>query len=273
MYFFEQMWSTMSKSRQSNYYNFIQTYPGSTQIVFPVFIKLLLHLQTIVYFCLEWIHVFPCGEQNVNTYYVQDFFGGGNIALYKLEINWLFNFLSIRMVIAKVLPCLGILLRISHKDSRSFSNPSTRRPTVTSQSSDINGLPRGHRKLSSVSDSESVRKSLIYLLLTYSINGKVDSKLKIDQIQQCFIIGTLVLQWISLLYFLCLLRKNTWSWDLEKVLIRPEIRRERGRGLFNCSASPYVLFLEIWDLLLWNNEKPLQSLCTLKKINETTSTN
>ncbi|XP_078247099.1 melanopsin isoform X3 [Pogona vitticeps] len=60
-----------------------------------------------------------------------------------------------RMVIAQFLPCLGFLLRVSHKDSRSFSNPSTRRPTVTSQSSDINGLPRGHRKLSSVSDSES----------------------------------------------------------------------------------------------------------------------
>ncbi|KAJ7324326.1 hypothetical protein JRQ81_017346 [Phrynocephalus forsythii] len=60
-----------------------------------------------------------------------------------------------RMAIAKLLPCLGSLLRVCHKDSRSFSKPSTRRSTVTSQSSDIIGLPRGHRKLSSASDSES----------------------------------------------------------------------------------------------------------------------
>ncbi|XP_042311935.1 melanopsin isoform X2 [Sceloporus undulatus] len=60
-----------------------------------------------------------------------------------------------RMAIAKLLPCLGSLLRVSRKDSRSCSYPSTRRPTVTSQSSDINGMPRGHRRLSSVSDSES----------------------------------------------------------------------------------------------------------------------
>ncbi|XP_062831865.1 melanopsin isoform X4 [Anolis carolinensis] len=57
-----------------------------------------------------------------------------------------------RMAIAKFLPCLGSLLRVPRKDS---SYPSTRRPTVTSQSSDINGVPRGHRRLSSVSDSES----------------------------------------------------------------------------------------------------------------------
>ncbi|XP_062989179.1 melanopsin [Elgaria multicarinata webbii] len=60
-----------------------------------------------------------------------------------------------RMAIAKFLPCLGPLLRVSHRDSRSSSYPSTRRLTVTSQSSDINGLPRGKRRLSSVSDSES----------------------------------------------------------------------------------------------------------------------
>ncbi|XP_053165374.1 melanopsin [Hemicordylus capensis] len=60
-----------------------------------------------------------------------------------------------RMAIAKFLPCLGSLLRISHKDSRLYSYPSTRRPTVTSQSSDTNGLPRRNRRLSSVSDSES----------------------------------------------------------------------------------------------------------------------
>ncbi|KAJ6661607.1 hypothetical protein lerEdw1_013846 [Lerista edwardsae] len=60
-----------------------------------------------------------------------------------------------RMAIAKFLPCLGSLLRVSRKDSRSYSYPSTRRPTVTSQASDINGLPRGNRRLSSVSDSES----------------------------------------------------------------------------------------------------------------------
>ncbi|XP_066476275.1 melanopsin [Tiliqua scincoides] len=60
-----------------------------------------------------------------------------------------------RMAIAKFLPCLGSLLRVSRKDSRSYSYPSTRRPTVTSQASDINGLPRGNRSLSSVSDSES----------------------------------------------------------------------------------------------------------------------
>nr|XP_028584287.1 melanopsin [Podarcis muralis] len=60
-----------------------------------------------------------------------------------------------RKAIAKFLPCLGSLLRVSHKDSRSNSFPSTRRFTVTSQSSDMNGLPRGNRRLSSVSDSES----------------------------------------------------------------------------------------------------------------------
>nr|XP_034993740.1 melanopsin isoform X1 [Zootoca vivipara] len=60
-----------------------------------------------------------------------------------------------RMAIAKFLPCLGSLLRVSHKDSRSNSFPSTRRFTVTSQCSDMNGLPRGNRRLSSVSDSES----------------------------------------------------------------------------------------------------------------------
>uniref|UniRef100_A0A8D2JIB4 Opsin 4 n=1 Tax=Varanus komodoensis TaxID=61221 RepID=A0A8D2JIB4_VARKO len=60
-----------------------------------------------------------------------------------------------RMAIAKFLPCLQPLLRVSHRDSRSLSYASTRRPTVTSQSSDINGLPRGTRRLSSISDSES----------------------------------------------------------------------------------------------------------------------
>ncbi|XP_029466555.1 melanopsin [Rhinatrema bivittatum] len=61
-----------------------------------------------------------------------------------------------RMAIAKYIPCLGFLLKVSRKDSRSYSSyPSTRRSTVTSQSSDVSGLPRGKRLLSSVSDSES----------------------------------------------------------------------------------------------------------------------
>uniref|UniRef100_A0A8D0H1X7 Opsin 4 n=1 Tax=Sphenodon punctatus TaxID=8508 RepID=A0A8D0H1X7_SPHPU len=64
-----------------------------------------------------------------------------------------------RKAVAKYVPCLGSLLRVSHKDSRSYSRYySTRRSTVTSQCSDTIGLQRGRRRLSSISDSESVRK-------------------------------------------------------------------------------------------------------------------
>ncbi|NXS60464.1 OPN4A protein, partial [Brachypteracias leptosomus] len=60
-----------------------------------------------------------------------------------------------RTAIATYVPCLGSLLRVSPKDSRSFSSyPSSRRATVTSQSSEINGLQKGKRRLSSLSDSE-----------------------------------------------------------------------------------------------------------------------
>ncbi|XP_044154542.1 melanopsin [Bufo gargarizans] len=64
-----------------------------------------------------------------------------------------------RMAIVKYIPCLRSILRVSRKDSRSFSNyPSSRRSTVTShcsQASDISGHPKLRGHLPSVSDSES----------------------------------------------------------------------------------------------------------------------
>ncbi|XP_005992235.1 melanopsin-A [Latimeria chalumnae] len=61
-----------------------------------------------------------------------------------------------RMAIAKYIPCLGSLLRVSLKDFKSSGSfPSTRRSTVASQSSDISGLPKRKSHLSSISDSES----------------------------------------------------------------------------------------------------------------------
>ncbi|XP_009565794.2 melanopsin isoform X2 [Cuculus canorus] len=61
-----------------------------------------------------------------------------------------------RAAIATYVPCLGFLLRVSPEDSRSFSSyPSSRRATVSSQSSEISGLQKGKRRLSSLSDSES----------------------------------------------------------------------------------------------------------------------
>ncbi|KAM4703325.1 melanopsin [Rhinophrynus dorsalis] len=64
-----------------------------------------------------------------------------------------------RMAIAKYIPCLGSLLRVTRKDSRSYSSyPSSRRSTVTShcsQSSDVSGHPKLKGRLPSVSDSES----------------------------------------------------------------------------------------------------------------------
>ncbi|KAM8924399.1 melanopsin [Pelodytes ibericus] len=64
-----------------------------------------------------------------------------------------------RMAIAKYIPCLGSLLRVKRKDSRSYSSyPSSRRSTVTShcsQSSEVSGYPRLKGRMPSVSDSES----------------------------------------------------------------------------------------------------------------------
>ncbi|OWK53710.1 Melanopsin [Lonchura striata] len=61
-----------------------------------------------------------------------------------------------RKAIATYVPCLGPLLRVSPKDSRSFSSyHSSRRATVSSQSSEISGLQKRKRRLSSLSDSES----------------------------------------------------------------------------------------------------------------------
>ncbi|CAI9597513.1 unnamed protein product [Staurois parvus] len=64
-----------------------------------------------------------------------------------------------RMAIAKYIPCLRPILRVTRKDSRSYSSyPSSRRSTVTShcsQSSDICGHPRLKGPVPSVSDSES----------------------------------------------------------------------------------------------------------------------
>lgn len=76
------------------------------------------------------------------------------------KIDW-FYLSSIRTAIATYVPCLGSLLRVPPKDSQSFSSyPSSRRATVTSQSSEISGPQKGKRRLSSFSDSESVRETL-----------------------------------------------------------------------------------------------------------------
>ncbi|XP_051504908.1 melanopsin-A-like isoform X2 [Myxocyprinus asiaticus] len=66
-----------------------------------------------------------------------------------------------RMAIAKYIPCLRLLLCVPKRDLHSFhsSSMSTRRSTVTSQSSDMSGYFRrtstGKSRLSSASDSES----------------------------------------------------------------------------------------------------------------------
>ncbi|XP_042674642.1 melanopsin isoform X1 [Centrocercus urophasianus] len=63
-----------------------------------------------------------------------------------------------RTAIATYVPCLGSLLRVSPKESRSFSSSrSSRRTTISSQSSETGsgGLEKGKRRLSSISDSES----------------------------------------------------------------------------------------------------------------------
>ncbi|XP_072280367.1 melanopsin isoform X1 [Pyxicephalus adspersus] len=64
-----------------------------------------------------------------------------------------------RMAIAKYIPCLRPILRVTRKDSRTYTSyPSSRRSTVTShcsQSSDIIGHPKLKGRLPSVSDSES----------------------------------------------------------------------------------------------------------------------
>ncbi|NXU72439.1 OPN4A protein, partial [Oreotrochilus melanogaster] len=61
-----------------------------------------------------------------------------------------------RTAIATYVPCLGFLMRVSPKDSRSFSSyPSSRRATITSQSSEVSGLQRGKSQLCPVSDSDS----------------------------------------------------------------------------------------------------------------------
>ncbi|KAM9380116.1 LOW QUALITY PROTEIN: melanopsin [Phaethornis superciliosus] len=61
-----------------------------------------------------------------------------------------------RTAIATYVPCLGFLMRVSPKDSRSFSSyPSSRRATITSQSSEVSGLQKGKRQLSPVCDSDS----------------------------------------------------------------------------------------------------------------------
>lgn len=68
---------------------------------------------------------------------------------------------SLRSAIAKYIPCLGVLLCVPRRDRFSSSSfMSTRRSTLTSQSSETScNLHRaGKTRLSSVSDSESVRK-------------------------------------------------------------------------------------------------------------------
>lgn len=69
---------------------------------------------------------------------------------------------SVRLAIAKYIPCLRVLLCVPKRDLHSFQSSfmSTRRSTVTSQSSDMSGQFRrtstGKSRLSSASDSESV---------------------------------------------------------------------------------------------------------------------
>ncbi|KAM4730070.1 melanopsin-A-like [Anableps anableps] len=64
-----------------------------------------------------------------------------------------------RVALAKYIPCLGVLLCVRLRDLRRSGSSfvSTRRSTVTSQSSDASSQYRGHSKsrLSSASDSES----------------------------------------------------------------------------------------------------------------------
>uniref|UniRef100_A0A8C0H610 Opsin 4 n=1 Tax=Chelonoidis abingdonii TaxID=106734 RepID=A0A8C0H610_CHEAB len=80
-----------------------------------------------------------------------------------------------RMAIAKYVPCLRPLLRVSRKDSRSCSRYlSTRRSTITSQS-EISGLQKGKRWQSSLSDSESVRKTL--QISSFKVVGRLDEKM------------------------------------------------------------------------------------------------
>ena len=68
-----------------------------------------------------------------------------------------------RIALAKYIPCLGFLLCVHPRDLRSTSSSfmSTRRSTVTSQTSDISSQFRrqstAKSRLSSASDSESVR--------------------------------------------------------------------------------------------------------------------
>lgn len=81
----------------------------------------------------------------------------------------------VRVAIAKYIPCLRMLLCVPKRDLHSFHSSlmSTRRSTVTSQSSDISGPFRrtstGKFRLSSASDSESV--SVRVILITSVSDG------------------------------------------------------------------------------------------------------
>lgn len=77
------------------------------------------------------------------------------------------------MAIAKYIPCLRPILRITRKDSKSYSSyQSSRRSTVTShcsQTSELSGHPKLKGRLPSVSDSESVRKFKYTICAVYSV--------------------------------------------------------------------------------------------------------
>ncbi|XP_010210598.1 PREDICTED: melanopsin [Tinamus guttatus] len=61
-----------------------------------------------------------------------------------------------RTAIATHVPCLGSLLRVSPEGCQSFSRyPSSRRSTITSQTSETSRPQKGKRRLSSISDNES----------------------------------------------------------------------------------------------------------------------
>ncbi|OXB68093.1 hypothetical protein ASZ78_003334 [Callipepla squamata] len=97
-----------------------------------------------------------------------------------------------RAAIATYVPCLRTLLRVSPKGSQSFSSyPSSRRNTITSQSSETCGLQKGKRQLYSISDSESTvvdtdEISMVELNVTdYSTTStcKTSEKCSVEEIQ------------------------------------------------------------------------------------------
>lgn len=118
-------------------------------------------------------------KETTNTKFHRHFGDLFHWQLWKVDVNYSLTFpsfsrpffyesplsfsISPRSAIAKYIPCLGVLLCVPRRDRfMSSSFMSTRRSTLTSQSSETsNNIHRaGKARLSSVSDSESVRKNL-----------------------------------------------------------------------------------------------------------------